>query len=722
MDVMSWSPEKAFSQTLVFFTFRKIIRQHGGSFQPNRSNGLTLGLLILWLISFGIYSATWHDGILSIQFMPPESSSSESKAKYLIGTFVYLLNFVLVLIAIFWNVASIVFWFFDVVLLATIIDLCTQRLINDNEELRFALSVLRYTVTSALGLIVLTCFWNYDFVPAFARWRFGKMQTAHTHIMRTRASFPIWTFVRFSLLLLIMMPIWLPVLIVILVIILASFIGLPTEKIFPFDVLFRLEPTYWKLTVADYHYEFNNALGNGPFIKTRVWYERDRRGCLAYFGLNYLQSDAVCFSYEGACTIDDHVPHGDGTWRDSDNTGEFLKGEWNDGLPLAPFESREYKTGGVFKGVRIGAITCSTAGVDSIQSSQQFLAQNCYAASSTEVCVAGRWFEGFPYTNYFAGKPGGPDPQGEELTTVMHALGVESVATSSWRYEVLLFVPGFNSSLNSSLATLAQFLTLGGYPENLLPFCFQWPGLTVLSFLKARGNAQSSRLQKHMMDFLLQLQDMGFEKVHLIGHSMGARVLISLLRAHSNSFTGSLKFGALLFPNPEADLVTFVKSSKILEAMVESITIYSDQGDSALSWAQTINSIYPPKECKELGMDNNCPSLGKVKTVLRRDHCAISRNLMLEESSPLSSNLISPFGNDSLYVGEDGEELINCDIIDTSLVKERTDKSRHSYFHLSRELLEDTREILVTGRRANVRKSRLVLHEGNLFGWLQAPP
>ena len=718
MDDMSWSPEKAFSQTLVFFTFRKILRQHGGSFQSNRSNGLTLGLLVLWLISFGIYSATWHDGILSIQFKPPESSSVESKAKYLVGTFVYLLNFVLVLIAIFWNVGSMVLWFFIVVLLATVVDLSTQKMINDKERMRFALSVLRYTATSVLGLIVLTCFWNYDFVPSFVRWRFGKMQTAHSHIMRTRASFPIWTFARFLFLLLIMMPVWIPVLIALAVIVLASFMGLPTEIFFPFDVLFRLEPNYWKMTVAELNYEYDD----GSFIRTRIQYGCERKGCLAFFGLPYLQPDAACFSYEGACSLEDHLPHGDGIWRDSDNAGEFLRGQWNDGLPLAPFESREYKTGGVFKAVRIGAITCSSAGVDSIQRNQDFLAQNCYSVSSTEVCVAGRWFEGFPYTNYLVGKPGGPEPQGEVLTKVLHALGVEGNTASSRCHEILLFVPGFNSSLNSSLATFSQFLTLGGYPENLIPFCFQWPGLTIMSFLKARVNAQSSRLHEHLMDFLLQLQDMSFTKVHLIGHSMGARVLLSFLQANSNSFSGSLKFGALIFPNPEADLITFVKSSKMLEDMMESITIYSDQGDSALSWAQTINSIFLAKECKELEKGNSCQSLGKVKTVLRRNHCVKDGNLLFEESSPLSSNLVSPFVRYSPFPGGDGEELIDCDIIDTSLVKERTDKSRHSYFHLSRELLEDTRELLVTGKRASSRKSRLVLREGNLYGWLQAPP
>lgn len=304
MDEAHLSPEKAFSQTLVFFTYRKILRQHGGSFNSSRSNGFALGLFILWLISFGIYSATWDNGVLSIQFKPAESDSSQSKTKFIVGGVVYILNFVLVLIAIFWNVGSIVLWFFAVVLVTTIIDLIMQGVMNDKEDQRFALAVLHYTATSILGLIVLTCFWNFDFVPAFTRWRFGK---------RTRASFPYWTFIKLSLLLFIMIPIWIPELMALAVIILASFLGLPTEIFFPFDILFRLEASYWRMTVVECHYEFNDILGVGPFIRTRVQYERDRRGSFGFSRLKCLQAQPACFSYEGACTVDDHVPHGNGT-------------------------------------------------------------------------------------------------------------------------------------------------------------------------------------------------------------------------------------------------------------------------------------------------------------------------------------------------------------------------------------------------------------------------
>ena len=71
---------------------------------------------------------------------------------------------------------------------------------------------------------------------------------------------------------------------------------------------------------------------------------------------------------------------------------------------------------------------------------------------------------------------------------------------------------------------------------------------------------------------------------------------------------------------------------------------------------------------------------------------------------------------------EEGE-LVDCDVVDTSLIQANVGGQRHSYFHLSREMLEDVREILVDRRvRARLRPSRLVRREGNLYGWLQAPP
>lgn len=46
--------------------------------------------------------------------------------------------------------------------------------------------------------------------------------------------------------------------------------------------------------------------------------------------------------------------------------------------------------------------------------------------------------------------------------------------------EVLLFIPGFNGSLEGSTESFGQMLALGGVPNRIRPFIFHWPGGNLL--------------------------------------------------------------------------------------------------------------------------------------------------------------------------------------------------------------------------------------------------
>lgn len=46
---------------------------------------------------------------------------------------------------------------------------------------------------------------------------------------------------------------------------------------------------------------------------------------------------------------------------------------------------------------------------------------------------------------------------------------------------------------------------------------------------------------------------------------------------------------------------------------------------------------------------------------------------------------------------------------------------RHNSFNLNRSLVDDLRELIVDGRRAAQRRSRLVRRKGNVFTFLQPP-
>ena len=48
------------------------------------------------------------------------------------------------------------------------------------------------------------------------------------------------------------------------------------------------------------------------------------------------------------------LPHGYGRWMDDHKHGEILTGWWQQGVPLAPFVSREVESGNTFVAVNIG--------------------------------------------------------------------------------------------------------------------------------------------------------------------------------------------------------------------------------------------------------------------------------------------------------------------------------------------------------------------------------
>lgn len=54
-------------------------------------------------------------------------------------------------------------------------------------------------------------------------------------------------------------------------------------------------------------------------------------------------------------------------------------------------------------------------------------------------------------------------------------------------------------------------------------------------------------------------------------------MLVSYLHAHADQFNapGKIQLGALLLPNPEADLKAFLDASSTIVSVAESVTIYA---------------------------------------------------------------------------------------------------------------------------------------------------
>ena len=109
-----------------------------------------------------------------------------------------------------------------------------------------------------------------------------------------------------------------------------------------------MEPSYWSLECvkeSDTALLSANALleqssSPGPtHLNVSVTYQR--KGS-AYNGFNRCFGvKPEFFSFNGSCDPNG-VPNGSGEWKDSDRNGEYLIGTWKEGLPEAPFQSREY--------------------------------------------------------------------------------------------------------------------------------------------------------------------------------------------------------------------------------------------------------------------------------------------------------------------------------------------------------------------------------------------
>eukprot|EP00614_Pseudopedinella_elastica_P002584 CAMPEP_0172599514 /NCGR_PEP_ID=MMETSP1068-20121228/19596_1 /TAXON_ID=35684 /ORGANISM="Pseudopedinella elastica, Strain CCMP716" /LENGTH=304 /DNA_ID=CAMNT_0013399781 /DNA_START=1130 /DNA_END=2044 /DNA_ORIENTATION=- len=292
--------------------------------------------------------------------------------------------------------------------------------------------------------------------------------------------------------------------------------------------------------------------------------------------------------------------------------------------------------------------------------------------------------------------------------------------------EVVLFIPGFNSCLDNAVSTFALFLTLAGYPEHFMPWVIEWPGSSVLTYFRARSDSESSVLHSNLLQFFEDLKQSAVTRVNIIGHSMGARVLISFLSAHYSVFSQpeGLRLGAVLLVNPEADLKYFIETSSIIESIAESITVYADRNDEALYWAELANTCFPTPFCAQEKFSH---SLGRATLPLRRPMLPPPTSCTeTDQEGADQENGLTPRPSLRTYGSvddeiESGSVLLDIDFVDTSSIKANVKTLRHSYFHISREVLEDTREILISRSRADLRKSRLVRREGNVYGWLQAP-
>ncbi len=165
--------------------------------------------------------------------------------------------------------------------------------------------------------------------------------------------------------------------------------------------------------------------------------------------------------------------------------------------------------------------------------------------------------------------------------------------------EVLIFLHGFNVSFENAARRAGQFaydLQFAGVPA-----LYSWPSEgKVQDYLIDANNAAWA--EPRFADFLkLVREELGAEVVHVVAHSMGNRLLASILGPNAAaSGPGAARLRQIVFAAPDIDAGTFRDLAKAFPGKAERMTLYASSNDKALCASQTAQK-YP--RAGQSGMD-----------------------------------------------------------------------------------------------------------------------
>jgi esterase/lipase superfamily enzyme len=153
--------------------------------------------------------------------------------------------------------------------------------------------------------------------------------------------------------------------------------------------------------------------------------------------------------------------------------------------------------------------------------------------------------------------------------------------------DVFIFVHGYNNSFEDTArrtAQLAYDLDFDG-----TPIMYSWPSQASLTAYAAdEGMIEVSG--QRMSEFLgtVAVQS-GAERIHVIAHSMGNRVLLAALKGYLPAHAADRRprpFGQIVFTAPDVDRDVFVTAFQSLRAAADRLTLYASDSDIALRFSR----------------------------------------------------------------------------------------------------------------------------------------
>jgi esterase/lipase superfamily enzyme len=162
-------------------------------------------------------------------------------------------------------------------------------------------------------------------------------------------------------------------------------------------------------------------------------------------------------------------------------------------------------------------------------------------------------------------------------------LRLQQEIQSSPSKDVFIFVHGYNNSFEDTArrtAQLAYDLDFDG-----TPLMYSWPSQGLLTgYFADEGMVDASG--RHLAEFLDTVAaQSGAERIHMIAHSMGNRVLLAALKAYLPAHTPDKRthpFGQVVFTAPDVDRSAFMTAFESLRGSADRLTLYASDSDVAL--------------------------------------------------------------------------------------------------------------------------------------------
>jgi esterase/lipase superfamily enzyme len=176
--------------------------------------------------------------------------------------------------------------------------------------------------------------------------------------------------------------------------------------------------------------------------------------------------------------------------------------------------------------------------------------------------------------------------------TFEHELATHISGRVGSNRDLLLFVHGFNTSLDDARFRLAQIVTDGRFGG--VPILFTWASSN--NFLaygsdKERATVSRDALEKVLRE-LSQLPGVG--RIHVLAHSMGAWLAMEALRQNAIAGQADLNghLGEIMLAAPDLDLAVFEAQLARLGANAH-VSIFVASNDRALSLSSTLAGARP---------------------------------------------------------------------------------------------------------------------------------